>query len=323
MKPTDPPKILLRLFRWFCHQDLLKYVEGDLIELFHYHQKTKGNRKAQLLFAWEIVKLIRPSLVKNLGGFKRLNQFGMFKNYLKTSIRSLKNNSLFSTINVIGLAISMSVGILMILLLTELSSFDRFHANSDRIYRVTSSSKIHEMELDLSSASHFIGEQLANQVSGVEQVLIMRPGVSADLKVGSDALNLTGYYATENFFSVFSFDLLKGDPKTALTEPNSIVLTETMAAKLFPGREPVGQTLVLESDGGWQQRTINGLVTGVVEDPPTNSHIQFESLVSLATYDQPATGSGWSPDYRTRQWAFQKSYVYVVLSEEAEKEAID
>ena len=323
MSRLEPPKSLLRLFRWFCHQDLLQYVEGDLIELFYYNQSKKGRFAAKWLFVREIIKLIRPSLVKNLEGLKRMNNYGMFKNYLKTSIRSLKNNLLFSSINVIGLAISMSVGILMILLLSELHSFDSFHEKKENLYRVTSSSKIHEMELDLMSASHYIGEQLEREVAGVEQVLIMRHGVSADLQTSGGAINLSGYYATPNFFDVFSFKLLKGNPKTALAEPNNIVLTETMAKNLFPEVNPVGQTLILESDGGWQQRTINGLVTGVVQDPPTNSHLQFESLISLSTYDQPATGNGWNPNYRTQQWAFQQSYVYVVLEEDADEVAVE
>ncbi len=323
MNRQEPPKLLLRFFRWFCHEDLHQYVEGDLIEIFYHNQGRKGHLKANWLFTREVIKLIRPSLVKNLAGYKRLNNYGMFKNYFKTSFRSLKSNLLFSSINVLGLGISMSVGILMILLLSELYSFDRFHEHKDHLYRVTSSSKIHEMELDLTSASHFIGEQLASEVSGVDQVLIMRPGISANLELSSGPINLTGYFTTENFFDVFSFKLLKGDPKTALSEPNNIVLTRSMAAKVFPDIDPVGQTLVLESEGGWQQRTINGLVTGVVEDPPTNSHIQFESLVSLKTYDQPATGNGWSPHYRTRQWAFQKSFVYLVLNEETKPEAVE
>ena len=323
MNRQEPPKLLLRFFRWFCHEDLHQYVEGDLIEIFYHNQGRKGHIKANWLFTREVIKLIRPSLVKNLAGYKRLNNYGMFKNYFKTSFRSLKSNLLFSSINVLGLGISMSVGILMILLLSELYSFDRFHEHKDHLYRVTSSSKIHEMELDLTSASHFIGEQLASEVSGVDQVLIMRPGISANLELSGGPINLTGYFTTENFFDVFSFKLLKGDPKTALSEPNNIVLTRSMAAKVFPDIDPVGQTLVLESEGGWQQRTINGLVTGVVEDPPTNSHIQFESLVSLKTYDQPATGNGWSPHYRTRQWAFQKSFVYLVLNEETKPEAVE
>ncbi|WP_462249651.1 ABC transporter permease [Ekhidna sp.] len=323
MNISDPPKNLLRLFRWFCHPDLRPFVEGDLIEIFQHHVKTKGKRKANWLFAKEVGKLVRPSLIKNLEGFKRLNNYGMFKNYLKTSIRSLKNNLLFSTINVFGLGISMSVGILMILLLTELNSFDQFHEKKESLYRITSSSKIHEMELALSTASHFIGEQLANQVTGVDEVLIMRPGISTNLELRGGPISLTGYYATQNFFDVFSFQLLEGNPNTALVEPNSIVLTQTLANKIFPNVNPIGKALVLESDGGWQQRTIQGKVTGVVEDPPTNSHLQFESLVSLSTYDQPAEGNGWNPSFRTNQKAFQQSFVYVVLNEDTQPVAIE
>lgn len=323
MSRPHPPQLLLRFFRWFCHQELFQYVEGDLIEIFNRNYKEKGHVAAKWLFAREIIKLIRPSIVKNLEGFKKVNNYGMFKNYLKTSLRILRSNFLFSTINVFGLAISMSVGILMILLLTELNSFDLFHEKKDRLYRVTSDSRIHEMDLNLTSSSHFIGEQLSTQVPGIEQVLIIRPGISANLLTGRGPINLTGYYATENFFDVFSFKLLDGNPETALLEPNSLVLTRSTAAKLFPNQDPVGQNLVLKSDGGWQQRTINGRVTGIVEDPPTNSHLQFESLVSLSTYDQPATGNGWSPHYRTRQWAFQKSYVYAVLEDGIQPQFIE
>ena len=133
-----PPKFLLAILNWFCHPDFQKFVEGDLIEIFQYNLKTKGVRKANWIFAKEVFKLIRPSLMKSMEGSYRLNYYGIFKNHIKTSLRNIRKHALFSAINIAGLSISMSIGVLTLLFHSELSSFDDFHRNKDRIFRVTS-----------------------------------------------------------------------------------------------------------------------------------------------------------------------------------------
>ncbi|MEM7107927.1 MAG: hypothetical protein AAF519_06850 [Bacteroidota bacterium] len=87
--------------------------------------------------------------------------------------------------------------------------------------------------------------------------------------------------------------------------------------------DPLGKSLDLESTGGWQNRNINGIVTGLVADPPINSHIQFEALVSLKTYEQPASGSGWSSDFRTNPGDYQTNYVYLTLNSKTHKEEVE
>ena len=131
--------------------------------------------KANLLFMRDVLSLLRPRLIKKLEGNYRLNHYGVFKNHLKTSVRIIKHNALFSGINVVGLAISMSVGILMIVLFSELHSFDDFHEKKDRIYRVTTSRQaLFQGEAEYyASAPHYIADQIEAQVSGVEQVLVL------------------------------------------------------------------------------------------------------------------------------------------------------
>lgn len=318
-----PPKFAINFFRWFCHPRLQKPIEGDLMELYDERAKEFGKAKADRKFVFDVLQLFRPGIIRPTEGTYRLNHYGMFKNHLKTSLRSLNKNRLFSSINIAGLAISMSVGILMILFLSEIYSFDDFHAQKDRIYRVTTHSSVHSIELNVCASSYYMGDQIAAQIPEVEKILIMRPGMSADMKTDQGAINVSGYYATPSFFDVFSFRLKKGNPQTALSDPNSIVLTESVSKKIFGDLDPMGQSLDLESSGGYQNRTIKGTITGIMEDLPYNSHIQFEALVSFETYDQPAPGSGWRSNYKTDPNDFQISYVYLVLNEAAKKEEVE
>ncbi len=318
---SSPPKYILKFFHWFCDPDYVEDIEGDLLERFE--KRKENGESARWLYMIDVLKLFRPGIIRSFEGPKNLNTYGMFRNYLKTSIRNLRKNVLFSTINTVGLAIGMSVGILMILLISELKSYDQFHEKKNKIYRVTTDSKIRDSERHLTSASYFVGDQIKEQVPGVEQVLIMRPGMSADLVTKTGVVSLSGYYTTPSFFDVFSFELLKGNPQTALSDPNNVVLTETVAKKLFGDEDPIGKTLDLESTGGWQKRSINGLITGVVEDPPINSHIQFESLISFSTYDIPAIGHGWKSDYKVRPIDYQQNFVYLVLGDQTRKEEVE
>lgn len=319
-KPSAP--FSERFLGWFCKAQYLEEIIGDLCE-YKEELQEKPRWKRWILYWFHLFNFLQPWALKKFSGSQKLNNYGMFQNYLKTSFRSLKKNALFSSINVIGLAISMSVGILMILMLTEINSFDSFHKNRDNIYRVTSNKMMFGQEMDMASASYFVGAEIEKRVPGVEHVLILRPGMSADLETEAGPINITGLYATPSFFDVFSFELVKGNPATALSGPNNIILTETTAKKLFGDADPTGKSLELESSGGFQKRTIQGVISGVMSDPPINSHLQFEALVSHATYDQPTTGRGWSSDYKTDPDAFHDSFVYLVLNEEAEKVAIE
>lgn len=317
-----PPKLAERMLSWFCKAEYLEEIIGDLYE-YHDEILEQPKWKRNLLYWFHTVNFLKPWALKSFSGTQKLNNYGMFKNYFKTSFRSLRKNALFSTINVIGLAISMSIGILMILMLTEINSFDSFHKHKDNIYRLTSNKVMFGQEMDMSSASYFIGAEIEKQLPAVEDVLILRPGMSADLNTEAGLLNISGFYATPSFFDVFSFELNQGNPETALLDPNNIILTETTAKKLFGETDPMGKTLDLESTGGFQQRTIKGVISGVMPDPPVNSHLRFEALVSYSTYDQPATGRGWSSDYKTDPDDFHDSFVYLVLNEETKKTDVE
>lgn len=313
-----PPKWADRILSWFCKEEVLENIQGDLHEVYQKRLHSLGRRKANMLYFRDVLTVLRPRLVRKTEGTHRLNQYGIFKNYLKTSIRSIRHNALFSLINVAGLAVSMAVGLLMIVLLSELISFDDFHAKKDHIYRVTTSrNALFQGEADrFASAPHYIADQLEAQASGVEEVLVLDREMTADLKTGDNGIVVKGYYSTPSFFDVLSFELKQGDPNTALKDPGSIVLTQSAAKKLFGDSDPMNKTITVESNPDFRV----GVITGIIEDPPINSHLDFEALVSMKTIDNSLVERRRN---RRNPGHYAQSYVYVVLKEGTKASDVD
>ena len=178
-----------------------------------------------------------------------LIQWIMIISYLKLSTRIILRNKLFSSINILGLGVSMSVGLLLIGLLSDMNSYDKFHENHDNIYRVISKYKyLDQEESDFASTSLLTGESIQDSIPGLEKIAVLYRDFSGDFKFGEKTVPLSGLWANESFFEVFTFPMISGDPATALKEPFSIVLTEKSAKKLFDDADPLGKTVLLPGD---------------------------------------------------------------------------
>lgn len=301
------------IVEFYCRPELLEDLLGDLHEYYDRNRK-KSRSKANLIFFIDVIKFFRLYTIRKPKIFRRMTFFNLIGNYSKTSIRSLSRNKLFSGINIIGLAIAMSVGILMITFLSELLSYDKFHKKADRTYRVLSTYKgiANDEPYELASTSVFIGRKLQEEYSGLEKVLIMRRGFEQDLYIGENAISVEGHYSTREFFDMFSFKLLSGNAATALVDPNSMVITKRIAEKLFGEQDPVGEIV----QSGEESYTI----TGVIQDIPGNSHMQFEALVSFSTIENKQRNQENSTFFEWRSvW---QNYVYLLLPSGQDAEAI-
>jgi putative ABC transport system permease protein len=139
---TNPPQLPLRFFRWFCHPKLLKYIEGDLIELYEERVKEKGKRTADIKFLGDVLFLFRPSIIRPAEGHEQLNSYGMYKSYFKIGWRNLlKNKGLFA-INISGLAIGIATCLLIMMFVVDELSFDRYNKKADQIVRVVLKGKV-------------------------------------------------------------------------------------------------------------------------------------------------------------------------------------
>lgn len=232
----------------------------------------------------------------------------MLKSYFKIALRILSKNKFFTVLNVFGLALGMSLSLLFIALLAFLSRYDDFHPDRDRIYRVTTQVHDNKENPQFASAPVELAEVLEKNFTGVEKVARINSSLYGDAIYGEKKIKLWGYFADPEFFEVFNFPSLQGNMATALSNPNTMVLSETEAGKIFDSKDAVGKMIRMEGYGDF-------LITGIFKDIPENSHMQFGAIASYSTL-QSYEGStfleseeGWK--------SFGNSYVYIRLFEDS------
>ena len=300
-----PPQFFNRLFRWFCKSEIYPELEGDMLEEFHGHVEKLGLTRAKALYRKEVLRMIRPSVIRVFKSHLFYpNQTAMIKNYTLVALRNLQRNKLFSAINIVGLSVSMAVALVTIAFVTEIRSYDSFHENGDRIWRVNNERIQQNGDADpYATSSLLTGERLRQEFPGIEKVVSVYNSLYGDVKYEGQVHPVRGYFASKEFLEVFSFPLIYGNPETALEEPYSMVITESMALRIFNRTDVVGE-LLERFDRPFE-------VTGVLQDIPGNSHMKFQALASLATYRASERGKRALTDW-TNMWS---SYVYLLLPE--------
>jgi putative ABC transport system permease protein len=207
----------------------------------------------------------------------------MLQNYFKIAWRNLLHNKLFSFINIVGLSVSMAVCLLIILIINDQYNFDRYNKNKDRVYRIISHQKMQDGGITpFAPAPVNLADQLRQVPDMVENVAVLRRFAVA-VNAGTESLQLTGFHANPDFLKVFDKKLTAGNAATALTEPNTIVLTAKIAEKLFQQENPIGKVLTIEDAEG--KAVGNLTVTGVLQDKEERSHLNYESLISFTSLD--------------------------------------
>ncbi|MCR9249136.1 MAG: ABC transporter permease [bacterium] len=300
---NNPPKIPLRFLRWFCREDFIDEIEGDLIELFE--MRAQSNlKKARYRFAWDILRSFRWINIKKS---KYSNSTAMFSNYFKIGYRNLVKDFRFSVINITGLAIGLSVFITMIMMVNHEYSFDKFHSKADRIYQVIQDFQLHDGPDPEIHTSTQLAKALREDLPNVESAVTIT-GAASTWATTDDKrfFEEEGIVAWPEFFQIFDFEFAKGN-KNALKPARSIVLTEALATKYYGFENPIGKTVNLEYYGDFT-------VTAVLKDIPSNSYIQFEYLITpdLDIYFENTAPwfSRWFPS-----WRGNAATTYVLLDE--------
>jgi putative ABC transport system permease protein len=213
-----------------------------------------------------------------------LKQRNMFRNYLKTAWRNLVKNRIFSLINILGLAIGLCCFLLIAMYVLDELSFDRHHKKADRIYRISSEIKFGGSELDLPVTSDIMGAVLKSDYPQVEEFTrIYASSGSKLIKKGNEYINEESVvHADSTLFDVFTFPSIAGDTKTALNEPNTVVITEAAARKYFGTTDAVGKLLETNDNNSTLYK-----VTAVIRNMPKNSHFTADFLFSMDNVDYP------------------------------------
>ena len=232
----------------------------------------------------------------------------MYKNLLNHSLRALNRQKSYVFLNIIGLSVGIACSLLIALYLFNEISYDKFHAKRDRIYRVILDGKIGEQEIKAAYTCSPLGSALLNEVPEVEAFVRVNFWGETILRNYEQSFSEDAFMeADSSFFSVFSFPLLKGDERSVLNEPHTLVLSETAASRIFGNEDPIDKMLKVGMD------TILYRVTGVFRDMPKNSHIRASIISSFMT----------NPRADNPMWMSNSFFTYILLKPEADANGVD
>ncbi|WP_426671698.1 ABC transporter permease [Mucilaginibacter sp. McL0603] len=228
----------------------------------------------------------------------------MIKNYLLVAFRNLTKNKGFSFINIFGLAIGMAACLLILQYVTFELSFDKFHTKGDRIYRINQDRYDNgKLSTRWAGGAFAPGSEFKVQLPEIEDFVKMVPAGQVLVNYKDQKIIVKDqydYFVSGSFFNIFSYPLISGDPNTALKEPNTVVISETIAQKLFHNSNPMGQTLVMNNDKPMK-------VTGVMKDMPVNTHMKLDFMQSYSTIIK-----NYAPDIDTK-WYNDGCTTYLLL----------
>jgi len=232
----------------------------------------------------------------------------MFRNFFKIAYRNLLRSKGFSIINISGLAIGMASAILILLWIQNEYSHDKFHQKGDRIYTLNNQDRFNGELWAWSTTPEILGATLQlNYKDDVEEVVRCN-FANFLMTVGDRHFNVRGNFTDPGFLNVFSFPLLRGNPKTALNDISNVVITEKLAKKLFGNEDAMGKTILIDSVDNFK-------VTGVMKDLPNNTAFNFEYLLPWSYL----TKLGWSD----QNWGNNSVQTYVLLKPGISQNAFD
>lgn len=298
------PSRLIQVLLWSAlSSEDYDELMGDFEESYRYRIEMGNRIKAYSWLWWQLIRSL-PTLVSTSIQWRML----MFRNYLKIALRNIRKHKGYALINIIGLAIGMVCCILILLWVQDELSYDRYHENADRIYRVTrlwyDADGI--VNLHLGHVAPPIGPLLENDFNEIEHAVRIIGVGGGIVSRGNQIFQENRlFFAEEALFKIFTFDMIRGDSETALREPLSMVISDEIAEKYFGSENPMEQTLTYEIAG----IKADYRITGVFRRIPHNSHYHADILASFSTYAM-AVGSDELQDWSSNNYA-----TYLLLPE--------
>jgi putative ABC transport system permease protein len=314
----QPPRLADRLLEWFCAPHLLEEVQGDLYERFTRDVQLFGLSKAKQRYWLNVLRFIRPFALKRrseLYSSPGLLSFTMLRNYLKTSLRNLTKHKVSTLINLFGLTLGITACLVIYLITNYELSYDTFHSDSGRIYRL-----VGETQYGASSEKHPVGfvpnavpKAIREEISGLETVAAFH-NISSDVLIPNGKEKPKRFEGSRHdelvvvepqYFDMFRYEWLAGNPKTALREPFKVVLSEPKARTYF-GNIPLDAMLgkeVIYDD------SVRVSVAGIVKEWAQPSDFNFTDFISFATIRASKLKQSINLDQWTDIWSASQAFV--------------
>jgi putative ABC transport system permease protein len=300
----QPPQWAVRLLHWLHPSETMEEVEGDLAELYAYWMAQKGKRKADFRYPWAVLSVLPPFVRKRKQTYfyssTSFLHIDMLRNYLTIALRNLAKHRTYSMLNIAGLAVGLSTTILILLWINEQISYDRFHAHHEQIYRVLLNvSPSGQQTQTYQLVAPVIATTVKEKIPGVSLATRCSQTEHPLFSYQDKHMAEKGYSVDPDFLKIFSFPLVKGDSRTALSEPNTLLITRQLAQKYFGQDEPVGKLIQLDQHTTYK-------VSGILADIPANSSLQFDYLRPLI--ESPGSGS----------WVDNNASVFLMVDRQAD-----
>ncbi|OEJ99548.1 FtsX-like permease family protein [Roseivirga misakiensis] len=307
---NNTPKFWTRLFEWLCDDSFFEELQGDLEERYFINQEKFGAQKAKAAYRKEVLKMVRPSVLKLKNKLPGLFNVSLFRIHLILSLRNLKRNKVYSTINILGLGAALSVCLLIVnMVLTGLLE-DHQHPENDRFYRITTTQTYSNGVKNRSATNPKPLERiLKSELPEIELMALVDFGPNFKFDWGNAGFETNSILVDPTFFKLFDFKVLEGNPNNLFEDLNSIVITSEVAEQIFSDESAIGKT------------TLDGkVVKAVIENPKAVSHMDFQTIASrdinkLSDFKDKSSPADWE--------AFDGYFIYIRANDQFKKSEID
>ncbi len=299
-----PPVLANRFLGFFCKGELLEEIEGDLFEFYQRTAVSKGSRMAAVIYWYHVLHFLRPFALKSFK--KNSNKRTMLRFNLIIAFRNLNKYRFYSMLNISGLAIGLATCLFISLFVLDELSYDKFHPEYERIYRVASDLRFNDNQFNFPVAPAPMAEAFQKDFPEIEKAGKMRRyGTGLVKRDGIYHKQREIYYATQQMLDIFQFPTRYGSLNEAISQPNTVVLSESSAKRIFGDEDPVGESLELD---GW----LTVKVAAVYADIPDNSHFHPQMLLSMEHDRQ-----------NNLVWLSNNYYTYFKLNEKNDKAGLE
>ena len=309
-----PPKLAQKLLKWFAGKADLEDIQGDLDEVYGVNLEQSGKWKADLKYWGQVLSLLFSYGLKKrksktaYSSYYHKNSMTMLRNYLKIAYRNLKKQKAFTLINIVGLAMGMSIALLALAMYVDLTYFDKHHEDAENIYRITTTIKESGDINKYASAPPALTYQLDNQVGQIYKSVHINDYLFPIIEHNENLIETTGYFTEPSFFEVFNFPIETGDA-SSLLEPGTTIITKELATKLYEEEDAIDKVLQTKK---WGQLR----VAGVLKKFPKHTHLAFDLLVGFPTSDK------FNANFRSSEWTNFSSNYYYFAVHDSEKDQV-
>ncbi len=309
---STPPQWPLRLLRFFVKEKYLEEIEGDMEEIFYENVERYSPGKARWIYTFDMIKLFRPMLIRNLEFLTHLNQFGMFKNYFKVSLRGLMKNPLNSFINVFGLSAAIGICVFAYAFARWTYSTDQFHEHKNEVYLTTFFADRDGSQQQFGITPRPLGEMLKEDFAQIKKVCRVEDR-NVVMKYGDNVFHERVRFTDPEFLEMLTFPL-KWGVANSLSDVNSIILSEDASIKYFGEENPIGETIIMIF-GKDQSKAFK--IAGVAKEFPKSRTISFDFLINfqnIKTVD---------PNYDFHDWKASVNATLIQVDDPASLSAIN